>query len=60
MFYCSFTNSGSHFELHEAVFDRIEDIYKRSPKLQHLDHLIDKSRYFIEFGQMASKREKSS
>lgn len=50
--------SSTKFELHEIDFDVIEDIYKRPLKLHHFDHLIDRSKYFINFGLIASKGKK--
>lgn len=38
----------------------IEDIYKHLLKLRRFDHLINMSRYFIDFGLMAFKGEKHS
>ncbi|XP_022863357.1 uncharacterized protein LOC111383478 [Olea europaea var. sylvestris] len=43
------------FELSREEFEVIEDIYKRPLKLRHFDHLIDRSRYFLDFELMASR-----
>ncbi|XP_022854660.1 uncharacterized protein LOC111375973 [Olea europaea var. sylvestris] len=48
-------NSSVRFELSREEFEVIEDIYKRPLKLRHFDHLIDRSRYFLDFELMASK-----
>ncbi|XP_022876976.1 axoneme-associated protein mst101(2)-like [Olea europaea var. sylvestris] len=48
-------DSSTRFELNREEFEVIEDIYKRPLKLRHFDHLIDRSRYFLDFGLMASR-----
>ncbi|XP_022876812.1 uncharacterized protein LOC111395018 [Olea europaea var. sylvestris] len=48
-------DSSTRFELSREEFEVIEDIYKRPPKLHHFDHLIDRSRYFLDFELMPSK-----
>ncbi|XP_022858483.1 uncharacterized protein LOC111379357 [Olea europaea var. sylvestris] len=48
-------HSSTRFELSREEFEVIEDIYKRPLKLRHFDHLIDRSRYFLDFELMASR-----
>ncbi|XP_022889378.1 actin cytoskeleton-regulatory complex protein pan1-like [Olea europaea var. sylvestris] len=48
-------DSSTRFELSREEFEVIEDIYKRPLKLRHFDHLIDRSRYFLDFELMASR-----
>ncbi|XP_022877114.1 uncharacterized protein LOC111395372 [Olea europaea var. sylvestris] len=48
-------DSSTRFELSREEFKVIEDIYKRPLKLRHFDHLIDRSRYFLDFEPMASR-----
>ncbi|XP_022872741.1 uncharacterized protein LOC111391724 [Olea europaea var. sylvestris] len=50
-----FADSSTRFELSREEFEVIEDIYKRPLKLRYFDHLIDRSRYFFDFGLMASR-----
>lgn len=44
----SFADFGSRFDLYEAKWDVIKDIYKRPLKLHHFDNLIDQSKYFLD------------
>lgn len=53
-----FVDLSTRYQLHETEFDIIEDIYKHPLKLRHFDHPINRSRYFIDFGLMASKDKK--
>ncbi|XP_022865182.1 axoneme-associated protein mst101(2)-like [Olea europaea var. sylvestris] len=48
-------DSSTRFELSREEFEVIEDIYKRPLKLRYFDHLIDRSRYFLDFELMASR-----
>lgn len=54
----SFADSSMRFKLSKEEFEVIEDIYKRPLKLRHFNHLIDRSRYFLDFELMASKGKK--
>lgn len=45
----------TRYELSEAEWAIIEDIYQRSPRLRSFSHLIERSKYFIDFSLMAPK-----
>lgn len=56
---CS-VDSSTGFKLQEIELNVIKDIYKCPLKLYHFGHLIDRSRYFIDFDLMVSKGKKYS
>jgi hypothetical protein len=45
----------TRYELSEAEWAIVEDIYQRSPRLRSFSHLIERSRYYIDFRLMAPK-----
>lgn len=52
--------SGNRFDLHQAEWDVIEDIYRCPLKLRHFDHLINRIKYYLDFGLTASKAKHQS
>lgn len=53
---CPFiTDCSTRYKLSEAEWAVVEDIYQLSPRLRSFSHLIERSRYFIDFGLMAPR-----